>query len=155
MPQLADFLTAARIRIHAAPGQVSRDEVLGSLAALLAACSHSTPPELTRLMQEREALQSTGIGGGVAVPHCFVDAAPAQCAALVLYPHGVDFGALDGGLVFIAVGVVGPRRPTDHLRVLARVSRLLHAEEVRAELLKLTTPEQVMALLRARDEGTR
>ncbi|MCW5791211.1 MAG: PTS sugar transporter subunit IIA [Polyangiaceae bacterium] len=153
MPRLTDFLTPARIQIHAGPGPVSRDAVLDSLAELLAGVSHSTPGELSRSMREREALQSTGIGGGVAVPHCFVDAAPAQHAALVLFPRGVEFGALDGGLVHIAVGVVGPRRPTDHLRVLARVSRLLHAEEMRAELLRAEAPEQVMELLRVRDEG--
>ena len=87
-------------------------------------------------MLEREKLQSTGIGDGVAIPHCALDTADSQALALLLCPRGVEFEAIDGEPVEIVFGVVGPKRATgEHLRTLARISRLLR-EPTTIEKLK-------------------
>lgn len=59
---------------------------------------------------ERESLQSTGIGEGVAIPHEKLETVQAQCAAFVIVPEGLAFDAIDGENVNPIFGVVGPRK---------------------------------------------
>jgi mannitol/fructose-specific phosphotransferase system IIA component (Ntr-type) len=65
-------------------------------------------------------------------------------------PTGVDFASVDGEPVHILMGILAPqRRPSEHLKVLARVSRMLREESTRAQLLAATHPEALMASLTA------
>ena len=102
---------------------------------------------------ERERLQSTGIGDGVAIPHTSVEAATRRAAALVLSPQGVPFDAIDGANVHIVLGVVGPKDATgEHLRVLARISRLLRDEATRRSLANAPTPGDAFAIIESREQ---
>jgi len=99
-------------------------------------------------LAEREKLQSTGIGDGVAIPHTSVEEFSAQKAALILAPQGVEFEAIDGRPATIIFGVVGPKRAaSEHLKILAKVSRLLRSPETRRRLLEAPGPEQVYTLI--------
>lgn len=113
-----------------------KQDALRVLASYIAPVVGSDPETLEQQLLERERLQSTGIGDGVAIPHTAVDTADGQAAALLLCPHGVPFDSIDGHDVNIIFGVVGPKRATgEHLRALARISRLLRDSAVRSQLV--------------------
>ncbi len=84
----------------------------------------------------------------MAIPHTSVESAPGQAAALILCPQGVPFDSIDGANVNIIFGVVGPKRATgEHLRALARISRLLRDADVRAKLVASESPEGAYKLI--------
>ena len=135
--RLTDILEPNRVTfVRKRDGFEQKSHVLTKLSALLAGGTGLEPAKIERVLAEREELQSTGIGDGVAIPHGSMDELQNQCAAVVLCPDGVDFDAIDNRPVRIVIGVVGPRRATgEHLRMLARISRLLHDGSVRNRLL--------------------
>ncbi len=79
---------------------------------------------LYRALLEREQLGSTGIGHGVAIPHCKLKGLDHGIVALGLAGPGIDFGAPDGKPVSVFFLVLSPDdNPGEHLQTLARVSR--------------------------------
>jgi nitrogen PTS system EIIA component len=93
--------------------------------------------EVERVLVEREHLQSTGVGGGVAIPHGAIDRIEQLVGAVLLCPDPIPFDAIDNEPVSILFAVIGPKRKTgEHLKTLARVSRLLRNEDFRERLLK-------------------
>ena len=140
--RLCDMLAAERILVDADGSRVhDKKDALHVLASFIAPVVGSDEVSLEQLLIERERLQSTGIGDGVAIPHTSVESAPGQAAALILCPRGVPFDSIDGANVNIIFGVVGPKRATgEHLRALARISRLLRDSDVRAKLVASENP---------------
>jgi PTS system nitrogen regulatory IIA component len=151
--RLCDILTIDRIVVDTDGGQIpSKDAALKKLAELLSPAVGVPQHEVEDLLLERERLQSTGIGDGVAIPHTALDHAEQQAAALILCPRGVDFEAIDGKRVNIVFGVVGPKRATgEHLRTLARISRLLRDDGTRSRLVSAASREEVYGLIAAHD----
>lgn len=152
--RLSELLSPERVGIqrNAASGHFVKENAIGALAAMLSKHDGVTAAEIERVLLEREALQSTGIGEGVAIPHGALPQLNEQVAALLVVPDGVEFQAIDDGLVSILFGVIGPKRATgEHLKTLARVSRLLRSKEFRNRLLKAETPQQVFDLIVAEE----
>jgi PTS system nitrogen regulatory IIA component len=152
---LRDILAEERILVDASGSVVqNKNAALQLLAGLLAPAVQLDPEAVERLLKDREELQSTGIGDGVAIPHASADAAVRQAGALLVCPRGVPFEAIDGQAVQLVFGVVGPRRATgEHLRTLARISRLLRDETTRLELKHATSPLDAYNLIEAHDEA--
>jgi PTS system nitrogen regulatory IIA component len=135
--RLSDILSEQRVLVDVdGTAVVSKDQALKQLGSLLSSAIGIADAEVYRLLLEREKLQSTGIGDSVAIPHASTDDAPGQAAALVVCPGGIEFEAIDGAPVRIIFGVIGPRRATgEHLRTLARISRLLRDPSTRSKLI--------------------
>ncbi len=124
-------------------------EALGALSKLLAGEPGPPAQEIEDALGERERLASTGVGSGVAIPHGRVPGLKAVRVAVVTCPDGVEFGSVDGEPVRILVGILAPqRRPSEHLKVLARVSRMLREQGTRAELVAAQDPVELVGLLR-------
>ena len=157
MTRLSDILTEERILVDFDGGFVhDKTDALRLWASLLAPAVGSDKHAIEQLLSERERLQSTGIGEGVAIPHTSVDSAPGQAAALLLCPHGVPFDAIDGDAVNIIFGVIGPKRATgEHLRILARISRLLRDAGTRSRLLAAADAQEAFQLIEAQDQSPR
>ncbi|NRA35728.1 MAG: PTS sugar transporter subunit IIA [Polyangiaceae bacterium] len=111
------------------------------------------PAELVEeALQLREELGSTGVGGGVAIPHAYLADAPTHQLSLLIVPTGVEFDSIDGEPSRILMGLVGPKSAAAaHLRALARISRLLRDEGRRDQLMACTTPELVYDCLERMD----
>ena len=134
----------------------AKADALRILSQQLAPAVGTDAATIERLLSERERLQSTGIGDAVAVPHTSIDSATRQAVALLLCPQGVPFDAIDGEDVKIIFGVVGPRRATgEHLRILARISRLLRDAATRSELAGSATAEAAFSLIEKHDTAER
>jgi PTS system nitrogen regulatory IIA component len=103
-------------------------------------------------LREREESMSTGIGLGIAVPHARLAEAGVVRAALVRYPRGIEFEALDHRPIFLAFGIVGPPPGTGHhVQLLARIARLVKGLEAFDEMMSATSPEALVAVLARRD----
>lgn len=93
---------------------------------------------------EREKVMSTGIGNGVAIPHAYTDGVTKLVAGFFRTREPVDFAALDGkqvDLFFIILGPKASRR--NHIKVLAKISRLLNHEDFRGNLRDATSVADV------------
>lgn len=151
-----DILSADRIAIagEAAPVR-DKAAALGVLAELLARSSSIlTRADVLDVLTRREELQSTGVGGGVAIPHGSLDNLEGIAGALLVCPSPIDFSAIDGEPVSILFAIVGPKRSTgEHLKTLARVSRLLRDDAFRKRLVETRTPGDIIDLIRGAEAG--
>ncbi len=156
--RLIELLTPERVVIRHnedGAGSIDKPGVIALLAQTLAPGAHIEPAAVERVLSEREHLQSTGIGEGVAIPHGALTELQTQYAALLIVPEGVDFVAIDGLKVTILFAVIGPKRATgEHLKTLARVSRLLRNKGFRDRLVAAPDAADAYALIVA-EEGER
>ncbi len=153
--QLSEILPLQRVVVDSRGTMIpNKDAALKMLAELIAPALSADGESVYRLLVDREKLQSTGIGDGVAIPHASADTAQSQAAALLLCPHGVPFEAIDGYPAKIVFGVVGPRKATgEHLRTLARISRLLRDASTRAKLIGAPSAEAALAIVSDQDSN--
>jgi nitrogen PTS system EIIA component len=153
---VSEILTIEHVSV-AGPAEgvvTSKREAIHRLAVLLSRRqSVVTAEEIEQVLNERERLQSTGVGGGVAIPHGSIDRLERTLGAVLLCPKPIDFDAIDGAPVSILFAVVGPRRATgEHLKTLARVSRLLRDDHFRGRLVAAPTGRDAYNLIAA-EEG--
>ncbi len=112
-----------------------------------------SPERLTAILMDREALGSTGIGDGVAIPHGKVAGIGQMVAAFGRSREGVQFASLDGKPTRLFFLVIAPENSAGmHLKALARISRLLKDERFRRRLLEADGTEGLVDLLREEDE---
>lgn len=150
--RLSDLLSDERVSTSLAAS--NKGAALDALAALLS-LGPDGPDRLAvvRVLREREALASTGVGDEVAIPHGRLPGLTKVIAAVALSPDGVDFDSIDHRPVRIFVAILAPERcPGDQLRALARVSRLLRDPRVRARLASATSPAALLQVVRE-EEG--
>lgn len=152
--RLTDLLSPERIGIQRANGQpFDKDKAIAFLARLIGARDGAPAADIERALLEREQLQSTGIGEGVAIPHGALPQLTEQVAALLIVPNGVEFQAIDGADVTILFGVITPKRATgEHLKTLARVSRLLRNKDFRQRLIHAPDEQSVFDMVQS-EEG--
>lgn len=151
--RLSDILAPERLLLDIDRKVTQQAHALRHIAELVAPPSGLAVELVEQLLHEREQLQSTWIGQGLAIPHARAEVAPGQVAAVLLCPHGVPSASDNSTVARIIFGVVGPKGETaQHLRVLARVSRLLRDGSVREELLRSATPGAAFELIVSRDE---
>lgn len=153
--RLCEILSRDRIIVD--PKQaVVRDKpaALAALGRLLAPAVGLSAEEVTERLEEREQLQSTGIGEGIAIPHTSFEGVPSHTGALLLCKPGIDFDAIDSAKVTIIFGVVGPKRSTgEHLKTLARISKLLKSQTTRSNLVNSADAESAFALIEVEDKA--
>lgn len=126
------------------------EEVLDDLARRLAECGAvPSAPALARALIAREALGSTAVGGGVAIPHAKVAGLERPLLAAGISPGGVDFAAADGEPVRLLFVIASPPdAPAEHLRLLAGISRWLTRGTARVRaVLDAGSREEVAGLL--------
>jgi len=112
----------------------SRREFISELANAL---PNIDPLLALEVIMARERLGSTGIGHGVAIPHGKLVDLSSPVLVLARHIRGVDFDAIDGKPVHIAVMLLAPEgadRP--HLELLAHLARVLQLEEARQEIMQ-------------------
>lgn len=96
----------------------------------------------------REKLGSTGLGQGIAIPHCRIADMPQPVAACVVLKEGVDFDAPDNTAVDLAFAVVVPEDVNDqHLKILAQIAELLHETTVPVHLRQARDAEELYSQL--------
>lgn len=98
-------------------------------------------------LTEREALGSTGLGSGVAVPHARLIGIDHVCAVFVRLDTPIAYGSMDDRPVDLLFGLFAPPSDgADHLRALAAVSRAMRSPELREQLRQARTTDAIRAL---------
>lgn len=153
--RFSDLLTPGRITTTLRVS--SKDDAIDALGSLLIRDSElADASTVVQVLRDRESLASTGVGDEVAIPHGRLPNLTQIVAAIAVAPDGVEFDSIDRRPVRIFVAVLAPdRAPGDHLRVLARVSRLLRDARVRAELIGARDPAHVLEILQAEEAQLR
>lgn len=126
-----------------------RSQLLRILAEKIAARGLvRNPEELYQKLWEREQIGSTGIGSGLAIPHCKLKGLAKGVVAVGIVPEGVDFGAADGRPVRLVFLVISPyESPAEHLQVLAAISRWVKADRHAEGVLALGDPQTIQQYL--------
>ena len=109
--------------------------------------------EITKTILEREKLGSTGIGQGVALPHGKTDVVKEQVGVIGISSNGVEFNSLDGEPVYLVFLLVGPLDAAgQHLKALARITRLFKDKFFRQALRDAKTVKDVVGIIEKEDE---
>ncbi len=131
----------------------TKDDLLAEMARSLAAAEPALEAEaLLNVLREREALQSTGIGEGVAIPHGKVQGLDRLVAAFARSTRGVDFDSIDGQptqLLFLLI--VPEQSGGQHLKALARISRFFRDASFREKLLGAGDLEEIFRAIEEED----
>ena len=105
--------------------------------------------DLAERLDKRERDGCTGMGRGVAFPHCRVDGLDAVVISVGLSSDGIDFGAADGVPITVLFLLLSPRNdPALHLRALARLTRLARTPGLVDELRRARSSDDVVRALR-------
>jgi PTS system nitrogen regulatory IIA component len=131
-------------------GAKTLEEALAEMAAGLAKLGIVPDAgDLARRLSEREKIGSTGLGGGLAIPHCKVGNLEEIVLAVGVSRDGIDFQAADGAPVTLVFLVLSPAQaPALHLQALARISRVIRTPGIAESLRQETTSEGIAAVLR-------
>jgi len=134
--------------ISVADPAASKKRVLEQAARLLAA--HNEEPSAEQIFErllERERLGSTGLAGGVALPHARMPGIQETRGAFLRLAEPVEFDALDGNPVDLVFALLVPEEATEeHLKLLAQLATMFNQEELR-EQLRVAEAEEALAVL--------
>ena len=136
--------SAISLRVSAA----NKKKVLAVIAEIAARNFHLDAGHVLDALSEREAAGSTGVGYGVAVPHARIAGLDRLRGVFVRLEQPIEFEALDDKPVDLLFALFAPKNAgAEHLRALARVSRIMRQSELREQLRKARTADAVHALL--------
>ena len=125
------------------------EEMAGALASAVPGLEVD---RLLKVLSEREALQSTGIGEGVAIPHGKVVGLDGLVASFARSRKGIDFDAIDQQPTHLFFLLVVPEHSAgQHLKALARISRFLRDDEFRQCLMEAEDLESIFSAIEQED----
>ena len=140
---IVDYLDTNKVLIDV-PSR-SKKQVIEDLAERLATLTGLSQRCLLDMVMRRERLGSTGIGGGIAIPHAVHDDLTCTVALFAVLETPVDFDAIDGQPVDIICLVVGPTNDdTNNLKCIASVTRSLQQASTCEKLRAVKSPEAVL-----------
>jgi len=148
-PTLADALQTGGIH-HDVPGG-DKLSVLREVVGRLKLPPEVDPEFLLQVLLAREALGTTAIGDGIAIPHVrnpiLLQDQAAAAVMLSFLSNPIDFGALDGKPVQILFLLTSPNVKT-HLHLLSKIAYALHNDAFRAALSERSAPDKILAAAR-------
>lgn len=152
--KIMDFLSKKAILVDIK--STKKNEVIEALVGALVNggdIEKSYQNKLIEALMTREALGSTAIGQGVAIPHAKSECVKKLVAAFGLSKKGVDFDSLDGEPVHIFFLLVAPQDSAGpHLKALARISRLLKDKYFRDSLKACEDDQSTIKIISQEDE---
>jgi mannitol/fructose-specific phosphotransferase system IIA component (Ntr-type) len=147
---LSELFSPAAMNLNLS--SADRDSVLNELVNQIPQLTKQPDARKTllRALHERELLHSTGIGDGIALPHArnaLVGLVDEPTIVFARHATGIPYGAIDDAPARLFFLLIAPT-VTQHLGILARLSRILRDPKVRQNLLAAEKPEKVISLIR-------
>lgn len=143
---LGELLSADAIALRV--NARTKRQAISLIADLAARALNVGAVQVFTSLTEREALGSTGVGHGVAVPHARLPGLNRLHGVFVRLDQPVDFGSIDDRPVDLIFALLAPiDHPAEHLRALAKVSRALRQPELREQLRQAKSGDAIRALL--------
>lgn len=156
LPSLAEALEAGGV--HFGIAGEDKTVVLRNVVNLLKLPPQMDPDFLLQVLLAREALGTTAVGDGIAIPHVrnpiLLQNRPEPAVSLCFLKHPIDFGALDGKPVRILFMVTSPTVKV-HLHLLSRLAYALHDPEFRGMLKSSSDPAAILGAVRRSESGMR
>jgi PTS system nitrogen regulatory IIA component len=150
--KIIDFINVQSV----IPALASREKnaALEELAAGLAdKYDHLDTKKVLSVLQERERISSTAIGDGVAIPHGKLSGLDKIYGVFARSEPAIDFNSLDGEPTRLFFVLIAPENAAaDHLKALARISRLLKDPAFRQRLIMGKNQEELFRLISEEDE---
>lgn len=150
--KITDFLNVQTI----IPALAAREKnaVLEEMAGWLVSYHrYLDKQKVLNVLLEREKISTTAIGEGVAIPHGKLADVDRVLGVFARSPEGVDFASLDGGLTYLFFVLIAPESAAaDHLKALARISRLLKDEAFRRRLIEGQSSRELFNIIAEEDE---
>lgn len=149
--KITDFLSRETI----VPALASRDKdaALEEMAAYLGSTHRLDKDKVLKVLLERERISTTAIGEGVAIPHGKLNGVERVVGVFARSPEGIDFASLDGAPTHLFFVLVAPENAAaDHLKALARISRLLKDEAFRRRLMAGESSQELYTTILEEDE---
>ena len=127
--------------------------LLEELVAPVSEIASVNPEDLVRVLMEREQLGSTGIGGGIGIPHGKMKDIESLILGFGLSRKGVDFESLDGQPTHIFFLLITPENSTGlHLKLLSAISRILKNDPFKARLMNARSGDEIFEIIKEEDE---
>ena len=127
--------------------------LLEELVVPLAVSTGLNSDDLVRVLMERERLGSTGIGGGIGIPHGKIKDLDSLVLGFGLSRKGIDFESIDGEPTHIFFVLITPEDSTGlHLKLLARISRILKNDQFKGRLLNAADQDEIFEIIKQEDE---
>lgn len=102
---------------------------------------------------EREGVMSTGVGKGLAIPHCKTRAVEENYAAFARLSKAIEYDSIDDEPVRLVFLLVGPdAKQSHHIKLLSRVSRLMNSSSFREKILTSNTIELILEAFQEEEE---
>ena len=144
---LSQLLTPQRIRVPLLAAD--KQSALRALVAAAAEGHDAGVDDLFAAIEEREAVLSTGVGHGVAIPHGRSGQVASLLVSAGVVPTPIEYGSLDGLPVRLLFLLVGPESEAGlHVKALSRITRLVRQPLVRERLLGTTNGDEFHRILR-------
>jgi PTS system nitrogen regulatory IIA component len=127
--------------------------ILEELVVPVAEIAEVNQEKLVRVLMDREKLGSTGIGGGIGIPHGKLKDLDSLVLGFGLSRQGVDFESIDGQPTHIFFILITPENSTGlHLKLLARISRILKNDPFKERLLNAADGNEIFNIIEEEDE---
>ena len=150
--KITDILTEDMV-VPAVRGRTKGDIINELAGVVVAGHPEIDRGRLVQALEDRERLNSTALGEGVAIPHGKLPGLHRVVAAFGRSPAGVDFQSLDGKPTHLFFLLVAPEDSAGaHLKALARISRLLKDDAFRRRLIEASTANELYAIIREEDD---
>ena len=128
--------------------------ILNELVAPISRITGIDQKDIVRVLMERERLGSTGIGGGIGIPHGKLKDIDSLIVGFGLSRQGVDFESIDGRPTHIFFLLVTPENSIDiHLKLLSQISRILKNDLLKERLRNAKSQDEVLDIIREEDVG--
>jgi len=151
--RLTELLNPAAISLRL-KARTKREALVELVELLENAHGFKSQGEILDRVMRREAMMTTGIGNGVAIPHGKARSVDRMAAACAVSPEGLEFESEDGQPVHLLVLFVSPENAaTLHVRVLANMSRLFKEDSVRRMLREAKSPEAFLQTLQSAESA--
>jgi len=107
---------------------------------------------LLKKVIEREKIKSTGIGGGIGIPHAQTSGVTDIIACLGISEQGLEFNSIDGKPVHIILLIATRERTNStYLGLLSRIARLFIDESFKQKIIKSNSPEEILHLIQEKE----
>ncbi|MGO3343936.1 MAG: PTS sugar transporter subunit IIA [Marinomonas sp.] len=127
---------------------ISKKRILESVAEVAANRLHCDKEDIYEALLGREKLGSTGIGNGIAIPHCRLESANHTAVIIISLQSAIDFDSIDKQPIDLVFALIVPPQECDeHLSTLAEIAELAQSDEVLERLRKAETNDALFAEL--------
>lgn len=152
MLKLSDTLDVRCVKLDL-ESKRKKDTIKEIVKLLFDAGKIENPEKIEEKLIQREKEGTTGIGGGIAIPHIMAKEVSGTIMAFGRKKEGLKFDAIDKEPVRLIFLLLGPKgEESIHLKLLCRLSRLLHDTQFKEALIRAEREEEIINIFRQKEE---